>query len=245
MPANDSTQIGAVLRDAFDAIYVINLPERTDRRAQMQRELARVGLDLGQDVQLFAAIRPVEASGWPTIGARGCFESHLGVLEDALEQGYSRVLVLEDDVSFAPALTDARAEALATLVSGDWACLYGGPVFQQTGDAPVLRQLAPDEALIGLHFFAMRASFMARARDMLEAMRHRPAGHPEGGPMHVDGAYNHVRRTHPDLVAMIAEPGLAYQRASRTDVHDLRWFDRLPGIAQGVALLRVLRNRQR
>ena len=60
--------------------------------------------------------------------------------------------------------------------------------------------------------------------------------------MHVDGAYTWLRRNYPQLTTRLAVPQLAYQRASRTDVHALRWFDRLAGARQLTAAARVLRN---
>ena len=238
--------IGGVLVDAFDAVYVINLVYRTDRRADMDVELARIGLSFDHPkLHLFRAMRPEAAAGWPTIGARGCFESHLGVLDQACAAGDRQILVLEDDVRWSEALLVTPAETLAALLAKDWACLYGGPIKATRTDLPpTLRVLPAEEALIGLHCVALRAPFMQAAQPMLHAMCNRPPGHPDGGPMHVDGAYNHVRRAHPDLRAVIADPGLAHQRASRTDVHDLRWFDRLPVLRSGVAALRRWRNQR-
>jgi len=89
----------------MDAIYVINLPYRTDRRAEIDVQLARAGLSLSHPkVHLFEAVRPDEPGPFPSIGARGCFLSHLGVLKDAAMRGFDKVLVLEDDADFMRAL---------------------------------------------------------------------------------------------------------------------------------------------
>src|ERR1700759_1624099 len=86
----------------FDAIYINNLASRPDRRAQMRSQLRRVGLDPdAPPVTFFDAVRPDTAAGFPTLGARGCFLSHLGVLRDAHAAGHRRILVLEDDLNFA------------------------------------------------------------------------------------------------------------------------------------------------
>jgi glycosyl transferase, family 25 len=50
----------------------------------------------------------------------------------------------------------------------------------------------------------------------------RPPGHPEGGPMHVDGAYTTFRRNHPEFMTLAAIPSLGHQRASRSDIYPLR-----------------------
>jgi glycosyl transferase family 25 len=63
--------------------------------------------------------------------------------------------------------------------------------------------------------------------------------------MHVDGAYFWLRRMYPQLTTRVAVPQLGYQRASRTDIHVLRWFDRLAGARQLTAAVRALKNRGR
>lgn len=89
---------------------------------------------------------------------------------------------------------------------------------------------------------ALDACAIARLVPYLQAMLERPSGDPAGGPMHVDGAYSWFRRAHPDLRTVLATPPLGYQRPSRTDVHALRWFDRLPGLHRVAALLRRVRT---
>ena len=83
---------------------------------------------------------------------------------------------------------------------------------------------------------------LLEAAAYLGAMLERKPGDPLGGPMHVDGAYNWFRRAHAHHIAVAAVPELGYQRASRTDIHDLRWFDRWPGVRAAVAVIRRIRN---
>ena len=42
----------------------------------------------------------------------------------------------------------------------------------------------------------------------------------------IDGAYVWLRRTYPELATVFAD--LSYQRPSRTDIGDQKWFDRVP-----------------
>ena len=60
--------------------------------------------------------------------------------------------------------------------------------------------------------------------------------------MHVDGAYSRFRHDHRDLETVIALPELGYQRASRTDIHALRWYDDWPFVRQGAAWIRKVKN---
>ena len=73
-------------------IFYINLDARTDRRAHMESELAKVGL-LDKTTR-FPAVN------MPNLGAIGCSMSHLKCLQIAKEKGWSHVLILEDDVEF-------------------------------------------------------------------------------------------------------------------------------------------------
>jgi len=126
------TSTAKALLDTFSRIVVINLPDRADRRREIDAELRRAGLSLDHPaVELFAAQRPTEAAGFPSIGAHGAFRSHLGVMERMLDQGWDRVLILEDDMAFAPGF-DSRLPALATaLQTRAWGMIYGHP-----GDQP-------------------------------------------------------------------------------------------------------------
>ncbi len=78
----------------FEGTLVINLPERKDRRRQITRELEAVGMPLEPGgVEIFPAIRPSEARGFPSRGVRGCLLSQLGILESARGRGLKNVLI--------------------------------------------------------------------------------------------------------------------------------------------------------
>jgi hypothetical protein len=70
----------------MQGVFYINLDRRTDRRAEIEGELARIG---------------IEAERFPGIpttpGIIGCGKCHSGVLKEAKARGYKNVLVLEDD----------------------------------------------------------------------------------------------------------------------------------------------------
>jgi hypothetical protein len=232
------------LLDVYERIYVINLPSRSDRRVEMAEQLQRIGLRLGSPrVRLFAAIRPADAGAFPSRGARGCFMSHLGVLREAAADRLARVLILEDDCNFSDDFSQQAPAALARAASAECAIFYGGG---QLGPLPPSTEAAveipPNEAVGTTHFVGFDAAAARMAVPYLEAMLGRPAGDPQGGPMHVDGAYSWLRRAHPSLRTWAARPPLGHQRASRTDIHALRWFDRTPLVRDAVAMLRRARN---
>ena len=92
--------------DYFDKVYIINLPHRADRREEIDVQLRKVGLALNHPkVTLFNAIKPDEAGEFPSIGAKGCFLSHLGVLKDAQLKRFEQILIFEDDLDLSKTFT--------------------------------------------------------------------------------------------------------------------------------------------
>jgi glycosyl transferase, family 25 len=117
--------------------YVINLATRADRREEMGGELRKVGLAWGEPgVSLFAAARPSELNGFHTLGAHGCFLSHLGVLERALAEGRDSVLILEDDCSFTAGIENQLPALSGALRREDWSFSYGGCLFYGAEEPP-------------------------------------------------------------------------------------------------------------
>jgi len=233
----------------FDRVYVINLKSRPDRRLEMVAQLAHIGLSFQwPHVELFEATKPVDAAGFPTLGAHGCFMSHLRVLRDAHRRGLKSVLILEDDLNFSRQFGPHFEAVQHQLQAQDWGMLYGS--YQLYGEPPVVTGapctfIDPRLAVGTTAFVAVNGPWIEPLIRYLEAMLTRPAGDPAGGPMHVDGAYCWFRADHPQMSAWIATPALGYQRSSQTDIHPLRWYDRTQPLASLVAVLRKVRNRLR
>ena len=76
------------LSDIQHAFY-INLEHRTDRKEQIENELSIMGIN----AKRFNAV-------CTTNGAIGCTMSHLKLLEKAISENYSHLLILEDDIQF-------------------------------------------------------------------------------------------------------------------------------------------------
>lgn len=74
----------------IDHIFYINLDKRTDRREEIENELAKYELT----AERYSAIYT------PHSGIVGCGYSHLNVLKLARDRGYKNVLILEDDFEF-------------------------------------------------------------------------------------------------------------------------------------------------
>ena len=91
--------------DTIGKVVYINLDKRTDRRAQIEEELTRWGLN----AERFAAYEV------PGYGLVGCARSHCEVLRQAIEEGVSSLLVIEDDVRFFGTRADADVRLRAAL----------------------------------------------------------------------------------------------------------------------------------
>ena len=203
------------------SVYVISLPNRSDRRRAMGRELAKIGWS----AEFFPAIRPKSASGFPSIGAHGCFLSHLSVLKHAHNRGAAELIILEDDVNFSPEFISRWSTAISDLEDREWSIFFAGHRLRELPSG--LSKLEPQKVVQCAHFLAINGSAIPPLIEGLEAILSRPAGHPQGGPMHVDGAYSTIRAQNPSLVTYAYFPPLGYQRPSRTDIGDLKWFDRI------------------
>jgi hypothetical protein len=235
--------------DIFDRIAVINLPYRQDRRAEIAAQFSPFGLSFGKaPLQLFEAVRPLDAGGFPTVGTRGCFMSHLGALKAAHADGVERLLLLEDDCDFINEPTGAVEAALRYLGEHpDWDICYGGHhIESELPPSSGPWSAVPDDLVVWTaHCVGFSRRAMEAAVPYLEAITRRPPGDPEGGPMHVDGAYAWFRKAHPHLRTIVARPQIAHQRPSRTDIHELRWFDRLPLLRPLMDALRRSRGSRR
>lgn len=74
----------------FDKIYIINLPERTERLAQAKAELEAHGIT---EYEVFAAIKA-------TNGRMGVYLTFYKLIEQAYFAGHKNIMVFEDDVQY-------------------------------------------------------------------------------------------------------------------------------------------------
>jgi glycosyl transferase, family 25 len=218
--------------------YVINLDDRKDRRSEMEKQLRHIGWD----AEFFPAIRPAEAGDFETIGTRGCFLSHLGVLRRAAQ--YDRHLVImEDDLNFVSGFSRSWELAFNAVQEKEWSIFYPGHVVENTPRG--IQSVKPEQGVWCAHFMMVQKSSIAVVADALDTILSRPGGHPMGGPMHVDAAYNLIRKQNPQLKTYLFTPSLGYQRASRSDISAHRWFDRIKPLRPAVDFLRKFKKQGR
>jgi len=74
----------------IDNVFYINLDERTDRKNDIEAELARYNIVNYERIQATKTIP----------GFIGCGVSHINALKKAKERGYKNILIMEDDFYF-------------------------------------------------------------------------------------------------------------------------------------------------
>lgn len=230
--------------DYFACTYIINLPERKDRRKAILGELKQIGMPLlAGKVELFSAVKPKNKLKFPSIGALGCFLSHYQILSDAAQRKLHNVLIVEDDLLISPLLEEYWEAIQHDLDSQDWGIVYFGHV-EDVPALPVPHLVEFTRPLLTSHFYAVNGGVIPRLVEYLEQVQQREPGDPRGGPMDLDGALTMFRQAYPDVLTLIAHPNLGKQRPSRSNI-TFRWYDRFPVVQQAADIGRLLRDRLR
>lgn len=191
----------------FNRIRIINLPSRPDRREQMVRELRRIGLQDDPRVEFVDGIIVEDMRPWRAPGEKGIFLAQLGIIAEAAAAGDS-VLILEDDVDFTP-------EARHWGRPPDCDIAYGGYIAANAVDLH-------SSDIIGAHCIG----FSARAVNALAPYLEGLLDHESPPP--IDGAYVWFRRQATGFKTEFAQPVVAVQRPSRSDITPAHRFDKVP-----------------
>lgn len=118
----------SVLTKYFDKVYCINLKRRQDRWKKCLIEFKKNNLD---DIERYQAVDG-KLFDWSTVtydenllsGELGILETHRNILTEAIENGYSSIVIFEDDVYFTPEI--ANLEEYINSVPDDWDMIYFG-----------------------------------------------------------------------------------------------------------------------
>jgi glycosyl transferase, family 25 len=230
----------------FECVYILNLPHRADRRREMEHELRRPDLglkhdDLKRKMEFFPALRPGDAHPFPSIGAKGCFLSHLAILQNALGRGFLRILVLEDDAEFSGNFGEKVAAIAPQLERLEWGLVQFGHS-HVPGGAPGEPQLIEFSGEVqGAHCYAVSNVAMARLAAHLEEQLQGVPGDNLRGPMPFDGSLNVFRWLNTDIPRHLVSPSLVQQRSSRSDITPGS-FDRIPYLAPLLSVARRMRR---
>jgi len=130
------------LKDFVDKGYYINLDYKTERNEKTIEELRKN--DLLDLVERVSAVKAFEQTIVCEYGSddwkkcvESCTQSHLKIINDAIEKGYQRILVFEDDIHFyedgiTPAITKIENALDEISKISNWDILYlGGSLLDQ------------------------------------------------------------------------------------------------------------------
>lgn len=147
--------------DRVERVVYINLDARTDRRAAIEAECARMGIA----AERFAAIPT------PSVGGIGCALSHAAVTRRAAAEGVASLLVLEDDLAWRVdrAELDRRLGAFLDahpdydVVMLDYNLIRGDPPVDGVGR--VHKAAVAAAYLVAGHYLARLSRCLAEAAD--------------------------------------------------------------------------------
>lgn len=151
------------LKNYFDRVVVINLDRRDDRWAALQQKLSKINWPF-KTPERFSAYdgnklpTPVGWTEGP--GTWGCLLSHREVLSRAIQDELDSVLVLEDDIFFAP---DFEKKVLSFIkgLPFDWdQIMLGGQFFANSKVYDISPEIRKVSLCHRAHAYAVRGSFM-------------------------------------------------------------------------------------
>ena len=116
--------------ELFDKVYVVNLKHRTDRMSQFEEQARKINLSFSRFEGINGkecGIRPGEPpfQSWSTIslGNMGNVISQRNIIQDAKNNKYDSILILEDDVMFG---SKPEIDNYLDMVPNDWDMIYFG-----------------------------------------------------------------------------------------------------------------------
>ncbi|QVL57341.1 MAG: glycosyltransferase family 25 protein [Simkaniaceae bacterium] len=110
----------------IDGMIYINLDHRTDRKKLMENELDRFGIPPEKIHRLSAVYNQLN-------GTKGCLLSHIKALTLAIENGWEKVLILEDDIIFSKKLDaiESQLESFFRDTDEQWDVFFLGGAYRE------------------------------------------------------------------------------------------------------------------
>lgn len=152
-----------MLKDYFDRVVVINLDRRKDRWKSFQKKLAKINWPF-KTPERFSAYDGEKLPppvGWTSgPGTWGCLLSHREVLARALQDNLNNILILEDDVFFAPNF-EKRVLEFIKGVPAQWdQLMLGGQYFDDTKVYDISPEIRKVSLCHRAHAYAVTGVFM-------------------------------------------------------------------------------------
>ncbi len=151
--------------DFFDQVSCINLRRSKVRWRGFQRRISLLDWPF-RPVQKFNAIdgNKLEPPAWMKIArassAWGCLVSHMRLVEDALNEDISSILIMEDDVVFCKNFSQKVIRFLDNVPKGWDAIFIGGEHVPNSVPAKVNDYVFRPGAVFRAHCYGMKLKFM-------------------------------------------------------------------------------------
>jgi GR25 family glycosyltransferase involved in LPS biosynthesis len=106
------------------------------------------------DFEIFKAIVPKSRGEFPTVGIRGCFESHLALYKeiDKIKDDIDIAIIIEDDICFSPEFKDNFKSLIQQLINKDYDICHFYDVHQPDQDGPITFR---ESVTHNTHFYAV------------------------------------------------------------------------------------------
>ena len=178
------------LRDHFDRIAIISLPERRERRERLLKNLTSTGLATPEDLTWVEAVdgRKENLPAWwqEGAGAWGCRHSQLKVLRDAQKDGLNSVLILEDDAVFHSRSSEWLTDVMAALPE-DWDQFFLGGQFTEPPKASAHPLILIGNGITRTHAYAVHRKIFQRLINIVSDDQE----YQQNPTWHVDHQYRH------------------------------------------------------
>ncbi len=184
----------ATLKQHFDRIAIISLPDRTDRRTRLMEHLNVGGLADPADLTWVAAVdgRAASIPSWWLAGpgAWGCRASQWKAISAAQRDGVEQLLILEDDACFHPRTAEWLPEIMR-LLPEDWDLFFLGGQHLLPPQPTAHARLLEGRYITRTHAYAVHH----RAYATLLAEIGNDASYEAHPKWHVDHQLGHGQRT--------------------------------------------------
>lgn len=116
--------------ELFDKVYVVNLKHRTDRMSQFEEEARKINLSFsrfeginGKECGILPGEPPFKSWSKISLGNMGNVLSQRAIIQEAKENKYDSILILEDDVMFG---SKSKIDIYLDMVPSNWDMIYFG-----------------------------------------------------------------------------------------------------------------------
>jgi GR25 family glycosyltransferase involved in LPS biosynthesis len=189
------------LNECVDQVYVINLDRRKDRLEKVIAEMEKYGIKFQRYPAVDGSLLQDEKTDRFNIG---CTLSHKNVIQDALNKGYEKICVFEDDVQLNVRFNKEFYPAFQELPE-NWDLFYLG-ANNLIPPTPVTKRIHRIYNSLTLHAYLVNSRVFVKLIDLLEKVKNNEPG---------DSA---VRIIQKENNSYIINPRLAYQKQGFSDI---------------------------